>query len=320
MRNNTFLLPFETYAKQQFKQRRPQSLYQPVSYIFQLGGKRLRPYAVWLGFQLNKQDDGYLPLAFVIELFHNFTLLHDDIMDQAKQRRSKPSVHVKFGINAGILSGDAMLIHCYRYLYENYSSEVSPILVRIFTEMGIGICEGQQLDIDFEERLELSVMEYLKMIELKTSILIGSALKMGSLAGGADAKQSDFLYEFGKNLGIAFQIQDDILDVYGTQHFGKKIGGDILQKKKTFLYTKTLELLDNQARKDQFIHLYNSNDPDKLEKVVMIFDQLDVKDHAGKIKKYYYKLAMDALSEVSHDNTDLVLFNEFAKDLIVRDK
>lgn len=245
-----------TLARQDFDHD-PIELYRPISYILNLGGKRLRPAMVLAGCELfeGKVEEALLP-SLGIEVFHNFSLVHDDIMDQASLRRGRKTVHEKWNTNIAILSGDAMLVRAYQYIAQ-VDKAILPAVLKVFSRTAIEICEGQQMDMNFEERSEVSEEEYLEMIRLKTAVLLGAALQIGALIGGASAKSAESLYDFGINAGLAFQVQDDLLDAFGDANkVGKKAGGDILQDKKTLLmiYAKELDepgLSDLQAQELQ---------------------------------------------------------------------
>ncbi len=275
-----FLKAIDNYAQARQFDRSPHNLYEPVRYIMSLGGKRIRPLLVLLGYYQFRDDYARaLPAAYAVELFHNFSLVHDDIMDEAPLRRGRPAVHTRFGINAGILSGDVMLIYVYQYLLEAADARCLPALLRTFNEVAIGLCEGQQYDIDFETRADVRIDEYIRMIELKTSVLIGGALKIGALLAGASAEQADHLYHFGRNLGIAFQIQDDWLDTFGEpEKTGKQRAGDIVRNKKTWMYLKALELASPQERQTlQRLYATRPDDPtEKIKTVLDIFHRLDI--------------------------------------------
>ncbi|RZL52120.1 MAG: polyprenyl synthetase family protein, partial [Pedobacter sp.] len=218
-------------------------LYEPIRYIMSLGGKRIRPVMVLMATELFTTDTNKaLDVALAIETFHNFTLVHDDIMDNAPLRRGKITVHEKWGVNNAILSGDVMMVESNKHLSKVDILVLKPVL-DTFNATAQGVCEGQQLDMEFEQRDDVSIPEYIEMIRLKTAVLLGGAMKLGAIVGGANTVDADLLYSFGENLGIAFQLQDDILDVYGNpEKFGKQVGGDIISNKKTFLHLKTLEL------------------------------------------------------------------------------
>ncbi|HQU59962.1 MAG TPA: polyprenyl synthetase family protein, partial [Saprospiraceae bacterium] len=211
-----FQQSFEQYLHSRTFLYEPRGLYEPIDYIMGMGGKRLRPVLALMGYALFREDyEKALPIAMTVEVFHNFTLVHDDIMDKAPLRRGKPTVHYQYGLNAGILSGDAMLIYAYKFLQEAGSPVAIPALLQAFNQVAIEVCEGQQYDIDFEKRQDVSIPEYLKMIELKTAALIGGSLEMGAIAAGAARDDIQNLAAFGRNIGIAFQLQDDILDTFG---------------------------------------------------------------------------------------------------------
>ncbi len=247
-------------------------LYQPIDYTLLLGGKRIRPILVLLSSNLfeGKEADA-LKIATAIEVFHNFTLLHDDIMDAAEIRRNKTTAHKKWGINQAILSGDVMLIKAYQLLSEIDPLKI-PALLKVFNKTSIEVCEGQQLDMDFEKREVVSSEEYLEMIRLKTAVLLGASLEMGAINAGVDEKISREMYAIGEKLGIGFQMQDDYLDTFGKQEsFGKKIGGDIIASKKTYLYTKALSLANEKQLKKLF-YLYTSKTITEEQKVIQVRD------------------------------------------------
>lgn len=255
-----------------------QKLYRPLDYILSLGGKQMRPVLALMAAQLfSDQLDKALPPAYAVELFHNFSLLHDDIMDEADLRRGKATVHKKYDTNTAILSGDVMLVYAYQYVAQ-VDATVLPEVIRIFNETAIGVCEGQQMDMNFETRTEVALDEYICMIELKTSVLLHGAMKIGALVVGADAEAADHVAEFGRNMGIAFQLQDDYLDSFGDQAtFGKRIGGDIVQNKKTYLFLKALEL-SNAATQNELLKWYTAEvapkeEQAKIEAVKQIFRQ-----------------------------------------------
>ncbi|GAB5401112.1 MAG: polyprenyl synthetase family protein [Aureisphaera sp.] len=253
-------------------QGEPAQLYDPIKYILKLGGKRLRPTltlltADFFGGSMDKAMDA----ALAVELFHNFSLIHDDIMDNAPLRRGHETVHEKWDVNTGILSGDAMLILAYR-LFEGYEPPMFQELAKLFSKTAIEVCEGQQYDVDFEERDDVTIAEYIRMIDYKTAVLVGAAMKMGAIVANASPSCQEGIYEFGRNLGIAFQLQDDYLDAFGDpKNFGKQVGGDIIANKKTFLYLKALEgTSDGNALRNLFS--ITPKDPsDKIETVKNIY-------------------------------------------------
>jgi len=280
----------------------PKNLYEPVGYALSMGGKRLRPVMVLIACNLFSETvEKAFPLALAIELFHNFTLLHDDIMDRAEMRRNNLSVYKKYNENIAILSGDAMSIMAYNYLLKCHSTEPAPIL-RLFSQTALEVCEGQQYDMDFENRQDVSIVEYLEMIRLKTAVLLASSLKLGAMAANAPEKIADQLYDFGLNLGIAFQLQDDLLDVFADQDkFGKKIGGDIVSNKKTFLLLKALEIADDSTKMiirdwmsaDDFV------DYEKINSITEIYNKLDIKKITEAYIDEFYRAAIDIYTKIN---------------------
>ncbi len=275
------------------------TLYDPAQYILQLGGKRVRPVAVLMG---NELFDELLPesweVATAIELFHNFTLIHDDIMDQAPVRRGMATVHARFGANTALLAGDVMLVKCYEYLNRLRGPQL-PAVLQLFNRTAAEVCEGQQLDMDFEQRAAVSLDEYLHMITLKTSVLLAASLQLGALLAGTGERNQHHLYEFGRNLGIAFQVQDDYLDAFGDPAvFGKQVGGDILANKKTFLMIRALETAAEQDRL-RLQELLQQNPPDKVEQVLRIFRAAGVHEWAEALKEQYLQTALTHLEEIA---------------------
>lgn len=281
---------FLTYMKAQNFEKKPEGLYEPIDYILHLGGKRLRPVLVLMAAEAFGADvKKALPAAMAIETFHNFSLVHDDIMDDAPLRRGKDTVHEKWDMNTGILSGDAMLIQAYQQ-FETYDAELFKTLMQLFSKTAQEVCEGQQYDVDFEERDDVTIAEYLHMIEYKTAVLVAAALQMGSMIAGANEANQKLIYQFGLQLGIAFQLQDDYLDAFGNpENFGKKVGGDIAENKKTYLYLKALELASKDEAQ-QLIHLYSlqpEDDSAKIENAKQIFeDSGAAKASLDAIEKY----------------------------------
>ena len=303
--------------------REPVELYEPVKYILSIGGKRIRPALVLMACSLfSGQITHAVRPALAIELFHSFTLLHDDIMDNSVLRRNKPTVHEKWNRNIAILSGDVMSILSYKYIAD-CPYGVLPVVLELFTETALKVCEGQQYDLDFETRNDIRVDDYLKMIELKTSVLIAASLKLGAILGGASLADADLLYEFGRNLGIAFQLRDDMLDAYGdTAKFGKKIGTDIISNKKTYLVLKAIEIADKKTR-SQLIKLISSRDfnpEEKISRVINIFNQLGIKTITEEESKNYYELALRTLGMVSVNNDSKSAIRKFAAQLMKREQ
>jgi len=300
----------------------PAQLYEPISYILSLGGKRMRPALLLMACDLFGGDiEAAIPPALAIEVFHNFTLMHDDIMDNAPIRRGRATVHTKWNQNVGILSGDVMLVQGYKLMMQVPDHLLRPIL-DIFNVTAIGVCEGQQLDMDFEELTNVSIDEYLNMIRLKTAVVLGGALKIGALIGGADTKDADLLSDFGVNLGIAFQLQDDILDVYGDpEKFGKQVGGDIISNKKTYLLLKSLELADSfqSGELNNWLNAKQFNNTDKVQAVTAIYNNLDVRQLADKAMQTYADKAFEALDAINLPEEHKQYLRDFADGLLVRE-
>ncbi|HEX5026630.1 MAG TPA: polyprenyl synthetase family protein [Agriterribacter sp.] len=297
---------FETLAKQfsekfdtrHFPETVP-ALYDSAQYFLSIGGKRIRPVMCLMGNELfdTIQPDAW-HVANAIELFHNFTLIHDDIMDKAPLRRGMQTVHLKYNESTALLAGDVMIVVAYEYLNKIAPAYLHKIL-QIFNKTAKEVCEGQQLDMDFENREQVTLDEYMHMITLKTSVLLASSLKMGAILGGSGSGNQDHLYEFGKNLGIAFQLQDDYLDAFGDpQKFGKQAGGDIMANKKTFLTIYALEAA-NADQKEALRHLMKNNDPDKVKKVLQIFIDCKADEWAKNLKNKYLNIALQHLEDTA---------------------
>ncbi|WP_299709906.1 polyprenyl synthetase family protein [uncultured Tenacibaculum sp.] len=312
---------FLNYLNNQDFNREPKNLYAPVDYILQLGGKRLRPILTLIASDIiSGSFEQALPAAMAVETFHNFTLVHDDIMDEAPLRRGKETVHQKWDINTGILSGDAMLILAYQY-FENYEPVIFQKLAKLFSKTAIEVCDGQQLDVDFETRNDVTIDEYIKMITLKTSVLVGAALKMGAIVAEASDDQADELYAFGVNLGIAFQLQDDFLDTFGNpETFGKQIGGDIIENKKTFLYLKCLEIA-NENDQEKLKFFFNQKLEDngtKIAEVTRIFEQNDIPNLTQDLIKDYTNKSFENLKRLNISESARESLINFGKNLMVR--
>ena len=280
--------------------REPYGLYEPIEYTLAAGGKRVRPQLAMIASQMfeGKKED-VLPAALALEVFHNFTLLHDDVMDKAEVRRGRATVHIKWNENTAILSGDQMIIEAYKLLAEVPANKLAKVL-KMFNQMGTEICEGQQYDVDFESQEEVSIEEYLKMIRLKTAVLLANALKMGAYIAGAKDEQQEMLYEFGIHIGLAFQIQDDILDVWGNpETFGKAVGGDISCNKKTFVYLEAKGRLGDEAMRleEWYSHVLEDN-TEKIAAVKEIFEQLGVRERCEKVVEEYTQVALDILEKL----------------------
>ena len=298
---------------------KPASLYEPGEYFLSWGGKRIRPVMCLMGSELFAEitPDAY-EVAAAIELFHNFTLIHDDIMDEAPLRRGMETVHMKYGSNTALLAGDVMMIRAYEYLSRINGQYLNRIL-QLFNKTAREVCEGQQLDIDFEKMPDVSMDAYLEMISLKTSVLLAASLEMGSIIGGASEGNCRHIYEFGKNLGIAFQIQDDYLDAFGDpEKFGKEVGGDIRQNKKTFLLLHALEAADAEQKK-LLQELMESNTPDKVQKVLAIFKACGADEWAKELKEKYLQTALTHLQDIAVLSSRKKPLEELAAFLIQRE-
>ena len=296
----------------------PDNLYEPCRYIMSLSAKRVRPALCLMGNEVfGDINEGSLHAATAIELFHNFTLVHDDIMDEAPLRRGNTTVHTKYGLTAGILSGDIMLIRAYEELAKVNTRQTE--ILQLFNTTATEVCEGQQLDMDFESRNDVSVEEYMNMIALKTSVLLACSLKMGALLSGANEKDADQLYAFGKNLGLAFQLQDDYLDAFGdASKVGKQIGGDIKANKKTYLLIKALELTHDAP--EQIKQLLASEGDDKVERMLGLFKEVGVDTLCKDMIKQYSDHAFESLEAVAADSTRKQPLKELAQYLLKRDK
>jgi len=312
---------FEKYLQGLDYSRQPDELYAPIRYVLSLGGKRIRPTFLIMAYNMYADDlESVFSTAAGMEIFHNFTLLHDDLMDRADMRRGKPTVHKKWNENAAILSGDGMLVLAYRYLVQTPRPQLESVLNLAnitFTE----IMEGQQYDMEFETRDDVTEQEYIEMIRLKTSVLLAACVKMGAMLGGASKPDSELLYEFGEKIGLAFQLQDDLLDVYGDPAvFGKKIGGDILCNKKTYLYINTYRLAD-KAQKEELDRwaIYNGDDPEsKIAAVRAIYDAVGVKQMSEKLIGSLFDQAMVKLDAVNLPEERKSMLREYAGSLLNR--
>ena len=313
---------FLNYLQSLNIKKTPASLYEPIIYLLKIGGKRIRPILTLMATDLfDGNVEMSLPSAFSVELFHNFTLMHDDIMDDAPMRRGKQTVHEKWSVNTGILSGDAMLVKAYQSL-EAYPNELFVKLTKLLSQTAIEVCEGQQYDVHFETKIETSIEDYLKMIKLKTAVLIGCALKMGAYISDASENESQKIYDFGVMLGMAFQIQDDYLDAFGDpKNFGKKLGGDIIENKKTILFHKALLL----GSTDEIMRLKNLFEPnkkiskeDKILAAKKIFKETGAAEESQKLKQFYTKEAFSVLKSIALNSDKKQKLIDFANKLMQR--
>ena len=303
-------------------ENKPENLYDPIGYILSLGGKRLRPLMALLSYNLFKDDPkDALDASIGIEVFHNFTLVHDDIMDEAPLRRSKPTVHKKWNPNIAILSGDVMLVKAYELIMQVEDIHLRKVL-DAFNSCAKGVCEGQQIDMDFESKQDVDEEEYLAMIRLKTAVLLGFSMELGAIIGGATDTQIKDLKSFGENLGIGFQLKDDILDVYGDhEKFGKQVGGDIIANKKTFLWIEAWKNADPQSReKLEFWSKANDFDAEeKVSEVTNIYDFLEIKSLSEKKMNSYFDKAIDILNQLDVKEQGKQTLLSFSERLIARD-
>jgi geranylgeranyl diphosphate synthase type II len=290
---------FTKYFNVRHFPKEPATLYDADEYFLSLGGKRVRPVMCLMGNELfDEISKDAWPVAAAIELFHNFTLIHDDIMDKAPLRRNQPTVHAKYGESTALLSGDVMLIVAYDYL-NKVSTDYLHKVIHLFNKTAKEVCEGQQMDMDFEKQEVVNMDEYIRMIELKTSVLLAASLCLGAILGGAGQANQEHIYAFGRNLGIAFQIQDDYLDAYGDPaKFGKQPGGDIMSNKKTFLMIKALESA-NPAQLKELKRLMQENPENKVARVLSVFDDCGVNKWAAGLKEKYINEAFEHLEEMA---------------------
>ncbi|MBO6880364.1 polyprenyl synthetase family protein [Winogradskyella sp.] len=312
---------FITYMEGFTTDKEPNNLYQPINYILKLGGKRLRPVLTLMTAEVfGSNINEAMNAALSIEVFHNFSLVHDDIMDDAPLRRGKETVHEKWDLNTGILSGDAMLILAYQ-LFENYEPKTFQALAKLFSKTALEVCEGQQYDIDFETRNDVTIPEYLKMIEYKTAVLVGAAMKMGAIVAKASNENQDAIYDFGRYLGIAFQLQDDYLDAFGNpETFGKQVGGDILENKKTYLYLKTIEL-GTEIDKVNLIDFMNSktlSNEAKVKQVKTVFKTSGAAEATQIAVKEYTNKAFEILKALNISEDKKQLLRTFGEQLMNR--
>lgn len=310
---------FLEYLSDQHFLKEPKSLYEPFDYILSIGGKKIRPVMLLATNQMfegNMQDA--LPASLAIELFHNFTLIHDDIMDVANLRRGEPTVHTKFGTNSAILTGDVMLIYAYQFMAESKNFEQS---LPILNKTGIEVCEGQQLDIDYESISNVTVEQYLEMIRLKTAVLLASSLQIGAITANATNQQQSLIYGFGLNLGISFQIMDDILDAFSTNdQFGKQVGGDILLNKKTYLLLRAQELSSTSMQEEltNWIERKDFIEEEKIAAVKQIYRDSGAEADAHQLAEKFYDKSLSYLKTLRDSGLNTELFEQFSDQLLHR--
>ncbi len=301
--------------------KEPKNLYEPIEYILALGGKRMRPILTLMATEVFDVDcKKAIPAATAIEVFHNFSLVHDDIMDDAPLRRGNETVHEKWDINTGILSGDAMLILAYQH-FEEYEPKIFRALAKLFSKTALEVCEGQQYDVDFETRDDVTIPEYLKMIEYKTAVLVAAAMKMGAIVAETSEENANLIYDFGLSLGTAFQLQDDYLDAFGDpETFGKQVGGDIIENKKTYLYLKAIQFAEADE-KEQLLHLFSihpSDNSEKINSVKELFNQTGASDATQKAIQNYTFKAFETLEKMNISNDKKVMLRAFGENLMNR--
>lgn len=309
------------YLQSQYEVKEPKNLYEPIHYILELGGKRIRPVLTLMTAEVFDADyKKALPAALAVEVFHNFSLIHDDIMDDAPLRRGNETVHEKWDINTGILSGDAMLILAYQY-FEKYESVVFKKLAKLFSKTALEVCEGQQWDVDFENREDVTIPEYLKMIQYKTAVLVAAAMKMGAIIAETTDENANLIYDFGLNLGLAFQLQDDYLDAFGDpKTFGKQVGGDIIENKKTFLYLKAIEFASPEEKK-QLTHLFSihpNDNSEKINSVKEIFNDTGASQATQKAIQEFTLKAFETLRKINIDSDKKEILQSFGENLMGR--
>ncbi len=318
---NEYQEQFLLYLESNNFNKEPRNLYQPVDYILQLGGKRLRPILTLMTADIFDVDYKLaLPAAMAVEVFHNFSLVHDDIMDDAPLRRGKVTVHEKWNINTGILSGDAMLILAYQY-FENYQPKTFRKLAKLFSKTALEVCEGQQYDVDFETRNDVTIPEYLKMIEYKTAVLVAAAMKMGAIIAQTSKENSKLIYDFGLNLGLAFQLQDDYLDAFGDpKTFGKQVGGDIIENKKTYLYLKAIEFSkpDEKELLTQLFSVELEDNENKITAVKEIFNSTGASLATQKAIQDFTLKAFETLEKIEISKDKKAILKDFGENLMNR--
>lgn len=301
--------------------KEPKNLYDPIQYILSLGGKRMRPVLTLMATEVFNVDcKKALAAATAVEVFHNFSLIHDDIMDDAPLRRGNETVHEKWDVNTGILSGDAMLILAYQY-FEHYEPKIFRELAKLFSKTALEVCEGQQYDVDFETRDDVTIPQYLKMIEYKTAVLVGAAMKMGAIVAETSEENTNLIYDFGLNLGIAFQLQDDYLDAFGDPlTFGKQVGGDIIENKKTYLYLKAIEFAEAQER-EQLLHLFSikpTDNTDKINSVKEVFTATGASQATQEAIRNYTLKAFETLAKMHIEEEKKAILKAFGENLMSR--
>lgn len=313
---------FNSYLEKKIRTKEPQNLYDPIVYMMDLGGKRLRPILTLISTDvLGGKFEDALDAALAIEVFHNFSLVHDDIMDAAPLRRGAKTVHKKWDVNTGILSGDVMLINSYQY-FESYPADLFKSLIQVFSKTAIEVCEGQQYDMDFEIRDDVTVPDYVKMITYKTAVLVAAAMKMGAIIARSSKELQSAIYDYGINLGIAFQLQDDYLDAFGNpENFGKQVGGDIIENKKTFLYIRAMELATEEEKRElkNLFSIKPQNPHEKIQTVKQIFIKSGAAEVTRKEIEKYTKRAFQILESLDVPDKKKGVLQRFGNKLMNRE-
>ncbi|MBG6186994.1 polyprenyl synthetase family protein [Flavobacterium sp. CAN_S2] len=309
------------YLQSQYETKEPRNLYEPIHYILDLGGKRMRPVLTLMSAEVFDADyKKALPAALAVEVFHNFSLVHDDIMDDAPLRRGHETVHEKWNLNTGILSGDAMLILAYQY-FEQYEPIIFRDLAKLFSKTALEVCEGQQWDVDFEERTDVTIAEYLKMIQYKTAVLVAAAMKMGAIIAETSVENANLIYDFGLNLGLAFQLQDDFLDAFGNpETFGKQVGGDIIENKKTYLYLKAVAFSNEEEAQElkSLFSIQPEDNTNKIERVKALFNSSGAsKATQDAIQDFTFK-AFQTLDKMNISTEKKEMLKAFGENLMGR--
>lgn len=309
------------FLQLQYESKEPRNLYEPIHYILDLGGKRMRPVLTLMSAEVFDADyKKALPAALAVEVFHNFSLVHDDIMDDAPLRRGHQTVHEKWNLNTGILSGDAMLILAYQY-FEQYEPLIFRDLARLFSKTALEVCEGQQWDVDFEERSDVTIAEYLKMIQYKTAVLVAAAMKMGAIIAETSVENANLIYDFGLNLGLAFQLQDDFLDAFGNpETFGKQVGGDIIENKKTYLYLKAVAF-SNEEEANELKNLFSiqpEDNTDKIERVKALFNSSGASKATQNAIQDFTLKAFQTLDKMNISDDKKEMLKAFGENLMGR--
>ncbi len=320
MNLSTYASYFDVNIKSYNFPTTPENLYDPLNYFLSLGGKRIRPLLTLIGAELfGSKKESAIHASMAVELFHNFSLIHDDIMDKAPLRRNEQTVHTKWNDNIAILSGDVLLVKAYQELAKQDSTHLTA-LIDVFNKTAVEVCEGQQMDMDFEVKEDVLISDYIEMIRLKTSVLLGCALEMGAIIANTTDENRNLIYDFGQNIGIAFQLQDDILDLFGDpEKFGKQIGGDIISNKKTYLLLRAFELANAEQQKELHLMLSINDSESKIAKAKQLFIDLGVLEDAKNIKLKYQEKAIFSLDSIKVEECSKNVLTALAEQLLNRE-